>query len=123
MARLRKIDDEFEARAELARVAAAGGDLAAYARQHGIDGRSLHAWKLNLARGLRRGGRRRSPAPKHENPGAVRLVELVPAGNSLTACAPSGARYALRVEGGVIEFGDDFRADTLRRVLEVLRAC
>ena len=57
----RKVGDELEARILLAKVAKAGGDLRTFARTHGIDGRSLNAWRQNLAR-RGRPSRSRKPA-------------------------------------------------------------
>lgn len=111
MAKLRKIGSESEARRCLARVEKAGISLKAWAQAHHVDGRSLHAWKTNLARWGRGGG-------EAEAAGPMRLVELVPA----KASAPP-ARYAVRVGAASVEFGDDFEAETLRRIVEVLRSC
>ena len=36
---------------------------------------------------------------------------------------PSAARYALQIGTASIEFGDDFREETLRRVVTMLRSC
>jgi hypothetical protein len=46
----RKIEDEAEARRCLSAIEAEGGDMRLWARAHGIDGRSLHAWRVNFAR-------------------------------------------------------------------------
>jgi hypothetical protein len=46
----RKIEDEAEARRCLSAVEAEGGDIRRWAGAHGIDGRSLHAWRVNFAR-------------------------------------------------------------------------
>ena len=102
---LRKIAGEAEARRALAAVTTSGKGLGAWARAHGIDGRSLHAWKLALSRRGTKAGR----------PG---LVELVPA-----AKVEPPARYAIRVGKVAFEFGDDAREETLRRVLLALRSC
>ena len=61
----RRIQDEWEAREALAQVAVAGMNRVAWAREQGIDPRSLNAWRVNLAR--RERGER----------GPLRLVELV----------------------------------------------
>ena len=106
---LRKIESESEARRCLAKVEKAGVSLKAWAQAHGVDGRSLHAWKTNLARWGR--GRAKAAAP-------MQLVELVP-----TKASVAPARYAVRVGSASVEFGDDFEADTLRRIVEVLRSC
>jgi len=113
MTKLRKVHDEREARAMLAKVQAAGGDFAAWARAHGVDGRSLHAWSRNLAR---RGRTTRSRRPDADP--ELRLVEIVAAPTSQV-----GGRYVLRVADAEVEFGDDFHEDTLRRVVAVLRSC
>ncbi len=109
MSRLRKIVDEKDARASLSSVAGSGETLRAWAKRHGVDGRSLRAWHRNLAR-------RASSAPSREEP---RLVELVRA-SSTPRPRP---RYRVHVGEGSIEVGDDFDDQTLRRLLEVLRAC
>lgn len=112
MSKLRKVENESEARRYLARVEAAGVSLKAWAQAHGVDGRSLNCWKANLTRRKRGGGRvEAASAP-------MQLVELVPANTS----APS-ARYEVRVGAASVEFGDDFEIETLRRIVEVLRSC
>ncbi len=113
MEKLRKIEDEFEARACLGEAARSGQRIGAWAREHGIDGRSLHAWHVNLSRGR---GQARGPG-KAASTGAA-LVELVP-----TTVVRSPKRYAIAIGGASLEFGDDFEDETLRRVLEVLRSC
>lgn len=119
MEKLRKIENEFEARACLGEAARSGERIGAWARARGIDGRSLHAWHMNLSRG--RGRRRRekleSPTPAGESRRTA-LVELVP-----TAGRHSPARYTIAVNGVCVEFGDDFEDETIRRVLGVLRSC
>jgi transposase-like protein len=109
MSLLRKIADEKDARACLLSVARSGETLRAWARRHGVDGRSLHAWHRNLSR-------RESSAPSRSE---ARLVEIVPA--SPTPRSPH--RYLVRVSENSVEVGDDFDEQTLRRLLEVLRAC
>ena len=88
-----------------------------WARAHGIDGRSLNVWGVNLAR------RATPAAPRRRKPKAPRpthaLVELVPAGSSAKLAV--GGRYVLEVAGARVEFGDDGSVATLRRVLEALR--
>lgn len=44
----RKIEDEAEARSCLKAAVASGEGRAVWARRHGIDGRSLNAWRVNL---------------------------------------------------------------------------
>ena len=101
---LRKIRDAHEARHCLHAAESSGLHRAEWARQHGIDGRSLNAWRLNLAR------QEASEPP-------LRLVELLP------SRAASSARYRLHVGDVSLEVDDDFHEDTLRRLLRVLTAC
>lgn len=102
---MRKIVDARDARACVRAARAAGLSLGAWARQHGVDGRSLHAWSVNLGLG----------ASSRVKP---RLIELVP-----TTAPVVAARYVVRVGDTAIEFGDDFHDETLARVVRVLRAC
>jgi hypothetical protein len=97
----RKIIDEHDARACLEEAARNGMTAGQWAREHGIDGRSLHAWKVNLAR--REG---RTP---------LRLVELLP------AVVPRRSS-PMRVSCGpfVVEVPADFDEDSLVRLLGVV---
>ena len=79
------------------------------ARTHGIDGRSLNAWRVNLSR--RGVPRTRALAP--------RLVELVPA----TLPVPSTVRYVLHVNGVELAVGDDFNEVGLRGLVTLLKSC
>jgi hypothetical protein len=105
----RKIADEAEARGSLAAVAKAGIGIRDWARAQGIDGRSLHAWDMVLRR---KKGRGKAQSRKST------LVELVPARTEAPA-----ACYVMWVGDVAVEFGDDVREETLRRVLTVLRSC
>lgn len=119
MAAGRKIDDEHEARRCLLAARRAEQTPGEWARGHGIDGRSLHAWKINFDRGGPAATRiRRAPAAR---PVANALVELVPRG--ATTMPTTRARYVLEVGSARLEFGDDASAETLHRVLEILRSC
>lgn len=121
----RKITDEREARRCLAAARKTGERAGAWAQAHGIDGRSLNAWRINLAR---RGAgstpartATRPPRAMVVRPGPrAALVELIP---SSRPSAIGRARYAVYVGEVHVEVGDDFAAETLRRILEVLRAC
>jgi hypothetical protein len=117
MAERRKIRDEADARACLKAAEAAGGDVRGWARAHGVDGRSLNTWRMNLAR---RGGTRRAEAAStvvgRSTP--LRLVELVPA-----APVCGGARYVVRVGDVELVLDDGFQDETLRRLVGVLRSC
>jgi len=103
----RKVESEQEARRCLTAARAAGASAGDWARTHGIDGRSLNAWRVNLER-------RGAPRPR----AAPRLVELVPAAPPAPA-----ARYVLHVGGVELELGDDFHEDTVRRLVQVLLSC
>jgi hypothetical protein len=118
----RKIGDEKEARECLAAIDAAGGDIRAWAREHDVDGRSLHAWRVNLARsGAKTRGPRRKRRAADDRPKG--LVELVPAGFSTAVPHLRPARYVLEIGGARVEFGDDFSEAPLRRVVGILRSC
>ena len=66
MAAGRKIDDELEARRCLLAATRAAQTPGEWARGHGIDGRSLHAWKINFEKG-------RSSAPRARRAGLTRF--------------------------------------------------
>jgi hypothetical protein len=106
MTRIRKVIDERDARACLAAAQAAGQATADWAREYGVDGRSLNAWRINLAQ------RASTTVPK------PRLVELVPMSTSGT-----DARYVVRLTDAEIEMADAFREETLVRIVRALRSC
>lgn len=103
----RKIEDEREARRCLKSAKAAGLTAGEWAREHGIDGRSLNAWRINLSR----------PSSEREVQ-PLRLVELVP-----TAIERSDAPYVVRVGELAIEVDADFDDATLVRLVRALRSC
>jgi transposase-like protein len=103
----RKVRDRAEAEAALAAMAATGTTLARWARAHGLDGRSLNLWRLNLER---RGGSRVSTYP------GLRLVELV----AESAPAPT---YRVHAGSFTVEVADTFDEDVLRRLLRVVSSC
>jgi hypothetical protein len=109
----RKIRDEAEARACLKAVKAArGASLAQWARDHGVDGRSLNAWRVNM-------GRRGLPAPRRQR---ARLVELVP----MQASAPSATFapcFVVRCGKLAVEIKEQFDEAALRRLLQVVTTC
>src|SRR5512135_1109131 len=102
MSLLRKIADEKDARACLSSVARSGETLRAWAKRHGVDGRSLRAWHRNLSR--------RASALARKEP---RLVELV----RVPSTPRPPQRYLVHVGEGSVEVGDDFDDQTLRRLL------
>ena len=116
----RKIEDEREAVRCLREAARSGLSAGDWARAHGVDGRSLHAWQMNLGRRGTTAPRQRRKAPPKTKRATHALVELVPA---VAAASQQLGRYALVVDGARVEFGDDVSVATLRRVLEALRSC
>ena len=107
----RKIHDEADAHHCLQSLEDSGLSLVEWAREHGIDGRSLRLRGINL--------QRREPAP--DAPAPVRLIELVPDRTHDASVTPgAGTRYVVRIADVEIEVGDDFRQDTLARLLEVV---
>lgn len=105
----RKIVDEREARSCLEAVAASGEGRATWARQHGIDGRSLNAWRINLER---------AGSSTRWSTAELRLVELV-------ASSPMRAAPGCRVRCGsfVVEVDADFDDEVLARLLTAVAAC
>lgn len=105
----RRIFNEQDARRCLAGAKSSRGGLAAWAQANGVDGRSLHCWRLNL-------GRRSVPRGRTLTP---RLVELVPAAMTTIARAP----YVLRIKGVELEVGDAFDEQSLRHLVGLLKSC
>lgn len=103
----RKIRDAADARACLAAMEGSGLARADWARAHGIDGRSLNAWRLNLERSDSESGWR-----------PVRLVELV-----ATDASPPSERYVIRSGAFTVEVGELFEDATLLRLLRVVASC
>lgn len=120
MAQGRKIESDVEARACLSAAEASGLAPREWAREQGIDARSLNMWRVILARSgstrVRRRRRRTAVA-------STALVELIPTAPARAVDCSKATRYVLEVDGARVEFGDDFSAPTLRRVLEALRSC
>ena len=118
MEKLRKIRDEKEARRCVA-AARAAGNLGQWARAHGYDGRSLHAWAMNLGRGpAAKASPRRAARAYNANESALALVELIPTPSPM----PTG-RVVVQLGDVRIEVEPDFDSATLQRLLAVLRAC
>ena len=119
----RRIRDEVEAVRLLSAVERSGLSVREWARGHGVDGRSLNAWQINIARrGTRMPVRRRKAVKQQREPAAHALVELVPAAPPVAKRASAG-RYVMEIAGARVEFGDDASVATLRRVIEALRSC
>jgi hypothetical protein len=99
----RKIRDEKDALTCLEHCERSELGFREWARHNGVDGRSLHCWRLALAK------RQQS----------VRLVELV----TETEPVATPARYIVRTGGYEVEVGDDFDSSTLVRLLDVVASC
>ena len=123
MALGRKIEDELEARRCLTAAEASGLAHREWAREQGIDARSLNMWRVILARVGSPPTPHRRRRSRPATVAATQLVELVPTSDARGAGSAKPARYVLEVDGTRVEFDDDFSAPTLRRVLEVLRTC
>lgn len=102
----RRILNEQDARRCLAAARSSQTGLAAWSRAHGVDGRSLNLWRLNLER---RGGPRQ---------GALKVVELVSASSS-SARGP----FRLHIRGVDLEVGADYDEQSLRRLVGLLKSC
>ncbi len=98
----------------MAAAKAAGVGRGEWARQHGIDGRSLFAWGKNLDRGDKTRAAKK-PGRKRKKRGG--LVELI-AGTSR-----AGSRYLIRCGQIGIEVDEHFDEATLARLLRVIAAC
>lgn len=105
----RKIGDAAEARQCLDQAAASGMTRAACARSRGIDGRSLNAWRMNMARGRRGHG------------DELRLVELI----ERVPPREEPSRFRIRVSCGpfVVEVTAPVDEEALAQVLSVVATC
>jgi len=104
----RKILDEADAKSCLA-AALASGDRVSWARSHGVDARSLNAWRVALDR---------RAASRTRDTNTAALVELVP-----MSPPRIGARCVVDVGVGRVEVGDDCSSETLQRVFRALLSC
>lgn len=111
----RKIKDAKDARRCLSAAKASRLTNAAWARREGIDGRSLHAWLMNLSRGAKSRSSKRGP--RKSKSARPRMVELVP------VAMPRPTRYTVRCGELSIEVDDHFEEETLLRLLRVVASC
>lgn len=102
----RKVRDELDAWGLLDDWEASGLELGEFCRRQGVDGRSLNCWRRNL-------GGHASPT----GAASLRLVQVVGAKALHTAV------YRLEVGDTVVQVDDDFRDETLARLLRVVMAC
>jgi hypothetical protein len=110
----RKIRNERDARRCLAAARAAGLSRSEWARQQGIDGRSLFGWSKKLERSDKFRGTKKKRRKRKNRSG---LVELVPGASS------AGSRYVVRCGQLTVEVDDRFDEATLARLLKVIVAC
>src|SRR5688572_28546990 len=101
----RRVRDERDARSCLEAVEASGMTRAEWARAHGVEPRSLNAWRVNLERA----GRAKRGAG---------LLELVPADRP-----DSASTYVVRCGPFAVEIGADFDERVVGRLLAVVAGC
>ena len=104
---LRKVANRDEAIRFLNEAAASGLERAVWARQNGINARSLNLWRVHLAR-----------EQAARLPPALRLVELVAA-----PAAPKDVGVRVRCGAFVVELDSGFDDATLDRVLAAVGRC
>jgi transposase-like protein len=100
----RRVRDEQDARDCLRAAADCQQDRAEWARENGVDPRSLNAWRINLGRASRSG------------PGMLELVAAV-------RVVRAAATYTVRCGGFAVDVGPDFDERVLARLLGVVAAC
>jgi hypothetical protein len=98
----RKINGEAEAAVLLKEWRAESVDFKVFCKERGIDGRSLHCWRMNFAK--------REPEP-------VRLLEITLPQEKVAAS------YRIHLGELTLEVDDAFRDDTLARLLAVVGRC
>jgi hypothetical protein len=108
----RRIVDEQDARACLEAVAGSSLSRVEWARAHGVDARSLNAWRLNLERRATVA----STAP-------LRLVELVARKEPTAPPKSTASGVRIEVNGLVIRLDRGFDSESLLRVLDLVAAC
>lgn len=106
----RRVRDEGEARAALAELGASGLSLGEWARQRGLQGRSLHAWRLILDH------KRKGRSPRSD----VRFVEFLAPVPPQPKIEPV---YVIHVGALRVDVRGDFDADVLRRLVAVVASC
>ncbi len=104
---LRKVANRDEAVRLLNQAATSGLERAVWARQNGINARSLNLWRVHLAR-----------EDAARLPPALRLVELVAA-----PAAPKTVGVRVRCGALVVEVDADFDEATLGRILAAVVRC
>lgn len=109
----RKIRDEEDARQCMAAAKRAGLSRGEWARENGVDGRSLFAWGSNLERGDRSGRLNPARTTQRKRRGMVELV----------GAARTPSRYVIRHGPVAIEVDEHFDEEVLARLLKVAAGC
>lgn len=104
----RKIESAEDARLCLDAAKESGLPRAEWARAHGVDARSLNAWRLNLERADA------AAAP-------LRLLELVMP--ETADSQPPSTEYRVRCGAFTVEVEESFDDDVLARLLRVVATC
>jgi transposase-like protein len=107
MARRRKLRSEQDGRRCVAAMKASGLSRREWARQHGVDGRSLYAWEKKVGSD--------EPDPVRER--LAGLVELIP------ALGAEEGRFVVQCGRFAVEVDAHFDEATLGRLLKVVAAC
>jgi transposase-like protein len=107
MARRRKLRNEQDAKRCVAEARASGLSRSEWARQHGVDGRSLYAWEKKVGSD--------EPEPVREK--LAGLVELIPDSRA------EERRYVVQCGRFAVEVDERFDEETLGRLLKVVAAC
>jgi len=106
MGRRRNIRGEQDARRCLAAARASGQSRSEWARQYGVDGRSLYAWARKLEPDEARISEKRGG-----------LVELIP------DARPTESRYVVQCGRFAVAIDEHFDEVTLGRLLKVVARC
>ena len=108
----RRIADEHDARSCLEGVARSGLPRVEWAHAHGVDARSLNAWRLNLERRAAAA----SSAP-------LRLVELVAREEPTESSKSVASGVRIEVDGLVIQLDRGFDSEVLFKLLDMVAPC
>ena len=109
MSRRRKVPNAETAQAWLDAAERSGLTRAQWCAEAGVDARSLRCWRIALAR--------RAARP------VARFVELVPRADHGSALQPVPPALRVLIGDLVIEVASGFHAESLARLLRVVRAC
>ena len=108
----RRIANERDARSCLEAVASSGLNRREWAHAHGVDARSLNAWRVNLER---------RAAASVASP--LRLVELVAREDPAATPRSLASGVGIEVGGLVIQLDRGFDSEVLLEVLDLVAPC